>query len=78
MAALQQINHNGRLAAIVIGGQAIIDATLTDNQQRQVQAMCLYALEIQAGARAGPYTDASAAQYAHHAATSREGDSPSF
>src|SRR4051812_8589253 len=33
----------------------------------RVRAECLYALQIQAGTRPGPYTDAAAAQYAQRA-----------
>jgi hypothetical protein len=67
MSTIQQITHQGRLAAIVLAGQAIIDDTLPVDQQRHVQAMCLYALEISAGDRARPYTDASAEAYARQA-----------
>jgi hypothetical protein len=34
--------------------------------QRLVAAKCLYALEINAGDRPGPYRDEDADQYAHH------------
>ena len=67
MAGLQQITHNGKLAALVIAGQAIIDDTLPDDQRRQIQAMCLYALEIQDGQRDGPYSDSDALSYAQDA-----------
>jgi hypothetical protein len=68
MPGLQQIIHNGKLAALIIAGQAIIDDTLADEQRRQVQAMCLYALEIQDGQRPGPYSDSDALGYAEQAA----------
>ena len=64
MGGLQQITHNGKLAALVIAGQAIIDDTLTDDERRQVQAMCLYALEIQDGNQPAAHTDAKAPSYA--------------
>jgi hypothetical protein len=67
MQNLRPITHQGRLAAIVIAGQAIIDDTLSPEQQRHVKAMCLYALEIAERTRPGPYTDAGADAYAHHA-----------
>jgi hypothetical protein len=64
MPSLQRIHHNGQLAAIVIAGQAIIDDTLPAAAVPTVQAKCLYALEIDDGQRAGPYTDADALMYA--------------
>lgn len=68
MRNLQRINHNRQLAAIVIADQAIIDDTLTGEHRQHVQAMCLYALEIEHGERPGPYTDAAADRYARQAA----------
>jgi len=67
MSRLQQITHNGELVAIVLADQAIIDDTLPASERRQVQAMCLYALEIQAGELPGPYTDDKANAYARAA-----------
>ncbi len=61
---LQPITHHGRLSAVVIAGQAIIDDTLPPAAHRHVQAMCLYALEISDHARPGPYTDHAAHAYA--------------
>ncbi len=68
MSRLQQITHNGELVAIVLAGQAIIDDTLPASERSKVQAMCLYALEIQAGELPGPYTDDKAHAYARAAA----------
>jgi hypothetical protein len=51
----------------VRNGQAIIDDTLPADDQRHVQAMCLYALEVADGTRPGPYTDARADTYARGA-----------
>ncbi len=65
---LQLITHQGRLAAVVIAEQAIIDDTLPPEQHQHVQAMCLYALQISEHERPGPYTDADAETYARHAA----------
>lgn len=67
MSRLQQITHNGELVAIVLADQAIIDGTLPASEQPHVQAMCLYALQIQAGELPGPYTDARATAYARAA-----------
>ncbi len=67
MSRLQQITHNDELVAIVLADQAIIDDTLPDCERPKVQAMCLYALEIQAGELPGPYTDAKANAYARAA-----------
>ena len=64
---LQQITHNGQLAAVVIADQAIIEDTLSDEDFRHIQAMCLYALEISDRQRPGQYTDASADAYARAA-----------
>lgn len=68
MTNLQPIIHDGRLAAIVIAGQAIIDDTLTEHDRQHVKAMCLYALEIEDGRRTGPYNATDALSYAQEAA----------
>ena len=67
MANLQRISHRGRLAAVVVAGQAIIENTLSDEDFRHVQAMCLYALELAEQDRAEAYTDHDADQYARAA-----------
>lgn len=67
MRNLQPIVHHGQLAAVVIGGLAIIDDTLTDRAHRHVQAMCLYALELEDREGAGAYSDADADAYARAA-----------
>jgi len=72
MSRLQQITHNGELVAIVLADQAIIDDTLPFSERPKVQAMCLYALQIQAGELPGPYTDAKAKAYALAAVTRRQ------
>ncbi len=64
MNALQQIHYQGRLAAVVIGEEATIDGSLSGQQLVDVQAMCLYALEIAAGERPGAYSDRAAAAFA--------------
>ncbi len=64
---LQRINHNGRLAAIVLAGQAIIDDTLSDDDFKHVQAKCLYALELADDGRTDSYTDQDGDAYARAA-----------
>ena len=48
MADLQTILHDGRLAAVVAGGQAIIPDSVPDRDLPTIKAMCLYALESDA------------------------------
>jgi hypothetical protein len=66
--AVQKVIYRGRLAAIVIADQAILTDPLPKPDERTVKAMCLYALEIAAGLRPGPYTDENALSYAPRAA----------
>jgi hypothetical protein len=68
MSEMQPIIHNGRLAAIVVGGQAIIPDTIRRTELPAVKAKCLYALEIAAGNLPAPYTDLGADTYARAAA----------
>jgi hypothetical protein len=67
MPTLQPITHRGRLAAIVVADQAILDGSVSPEDERHVKAMCLYAMEIAAGDRRGPYTDPAADAYAKDA-----------
>jgi hypothetical protein len=67
MGELQRIVYRDQLAAVVLADVAIIDDTLADSQHRLVQAMCLYALEVRAGQRSGPYSDQAAELYAREA-----------
>jgi hypothetical protein len=71
MSEMQKIIYNGRLAAVVLADQAILTDTLPEPDERTVKAMCLYALEIAAGLRPGPYTDEKALDYAHRAQCTR-------
>jgi hypothetical protein len=71
MSDVQPIIHRGRLAAIVVAGQAIIPGAIPDREQLTVKAMCPYALKIADGLRPGPYTDTAALAYAHAAAAQR-------
>lgn len=60
---VQPIIHRGVLVAIVIADEAIIADAVPTGDLAAVKAKCLYALEIAAGERPGPYTDAGAAAY---------------
>jgi len=71
VSALQKIVYRGRLAAVVIAGQAILTDPLPEPDERTVKAMCLYALEIAAGLYPGPYTDDHALEYARRAERAR-------
>ena len=62
---LQMIRHNGRLAAVVVAGEAIIDDTLSDHAFASVQAKCLYALKLEERGEAGSYAEEDAEAYAH-------------
>ena len=67
MSGLQKIIYRGRLAAVVLAGQAILTDPLPEQDERTVKAMCLCALEIAAGLQPGPYNDERALQYARRA-----------
>jgi hypothetical protein len=64
VSGMQQIVYRGRLSAVVLAGQAIVDDTLGAGELRHVLAMCLFALEVQAGDRPGPYCEQAADAYA--------------
>ena len=64
VANLRKIHHLGRLAAVVVAGQAIIDDTLSPYALACVQAKCLYALELADRGEAESYTDEDAEAYA--------------
>ena len=68
MKTIQIIEHDGRPAALVAGDEAIIATHLTPGARARVQAKALYAIQIRAGTRPGPYTDAGADAYADRAA----------
>jgi hypothetical protein len=71
MHEIQPILHHGRLAALVVAGQAIISDTLPRQDEATVKAMCLYALEVAEGRLPGPYSDDHALAYARAAAAAR-------
>ena len=64
MTGVQQIHYRGRLAAVVIGGEATIDAQLAGEELVDVQAMCLFAIEIASGEQPGTYSDQRAVSFA--------------
>ena len=45
MSEIESIIHRGRVAALVVAGQAIIPDALPSQEQATVKVMCLYALE---------------------------------
>lgn len=68
MNTIQIINLHGNPAAIAVNGTAVIAQHVPAAELAHIQAKALYALEIQAGERAGPYTDTDAENYARRAA----------
>jgi hypothetical protein len=78
MRDIEIITVAGRPAAIVTAGQAIISEQLSTAALQRAQAKALYALQIQAGERPGPYRDADAESYARSAlrAARRTGADP--
>jgi len=72
MSAMTKIIYNGELVAVVLADQAILaNDTLPEADERTVKAMCLYALEIDAGVHPGPYSDEKALEYARRAERAR-------
>jgi hypothetical protein len=64
MPGVQQIHYRGRLAAVVLGEEATIDAQLAGEELVDVQAMCLFAIEIANGEQPGTYSDQRAVAFA--------------
>ncbi len=54
----------GEPVAVVVDGEARIVASLGEGDAVTVKGMCLFAMEVQAGAIDPPYTDARALTYA--------------
>ena len=69
MKTIQIINLHGKPAAIAVNGTAVIAQHVPAAALALIQAKALYALEIQAGERPGPYTDTDAEHYARRAAS---------
>jgi len=67
MPPIQVIELHGRPVALALGEDAIIADHVTGEERSIVACMALYALQIQAGQRPGPYTDPDAERYARHA-----------
>jgi hypothetical protein len=67
MKTIQIIDLDGRPAALAADGAAIIAKHVAPALLAHVQAKALYALQIQAGERPGPYTDSGAERYARSA-----------
>lgn len=71
MRQLQPVTYQGRIVAAVVAGQAVILTGISDEAIVQVQARCLYALELADAGRAEDYTDADAEAYAAFALAQR-------
>jgi hypothetical protein len=67
MVTIQPIEHDGHVVALVAGGRALIGDELAGGALALVRAKCLYALEVQADERPGPYSDLAATRYAQRA-----------
>jgi hypothetical protein len=61
----------GRPVAVVSDGEAEIISSLDEHSAQTVEAMCLFALEVQAGRLEPPYTDEQALAYARLAERAR-------
>ena len=76
MKTIQVIELHGRPVALALGNEATVADHVTGRDRRVVAGMALYALEVQAGTRPGPYTDSAAEQYARAALAQRTPQSP--
>jgi len=76
MRHIQVIELRGRPVALALGEEAIIADHVTGQDRSIVAGMTLYALEVQAGARPGPYADADAERFARRAIALRQAQSP--
>ena len=61
---VQTVQLNGAPVAVVVDGEARITAALGEADELTVKGMCLFAMEVQAGAVDPPYTDKRALAYA--------------
>ena len=68
---VQPIIYQGQLAAVVVGQEATIDARLAGEDLLDVQAMCLFAIEVAAGERPGLYSHERARTFAAQARAQR-------
>ena len=69
----QVIRLNGDVVALVVDGEARIMDGLSEPAMLTVKGMCLFAMEVQAGAIDPPYTDERALAYARLADRRRAG-----
>jgi hypothetical protein len=76
MRRIQVIELGGRPVALALGEEAIIADHVAGEDRSIVAGMALYALEVQAGARPGPYADADAERYARRAIALRQAQPP--
>jgi hypothetical protein len=61
---IQPIKYAGQVAAVVIDDQAKILAEVPEDDVLHIKTMCVYAMEIAAGERPGPYSDRDAEVFA--------------
>lgn len=61
---VQTVRFRGEPVAVVVDGEARIIAALEEADALTVKGMCLFAMEVQAGAIDPPYTNARALTYA--------------
>ncbi len=62
---VQMICRQGQPVAVTVAtDEATLSARVASSDRALVQAMCVYALEIAAGERPGPYRDDDAERYA--------------
>lgn len=61
------IRWKGEPVALVIDGQTFMNLHLDEPDALTVKGMCLFAMEVQAGAIDGPYSDERALAYAREA-----------
>jgi hypothetical protein len=78
METIQLIKLDGRVLAVVAGNRAIIADELVGADRLRVQAKALYALEVRAGERPGPYSDDAAERYASALGAGRSSSSISW
>ena len=71
MGFVQKIIYRDRLAAVVIEEEAVIEDGLSGEELLDVQAMCLFAMEVAGGEHPGPYSDRRAAAFAAQARAQR-------
>lgn len=72
MNVIHVIEYSGRAAALVMGDEAIVADRLRGEERRIVAAKCLFATEINAGHRPGPYDDADAECWARTVISRRQ------